>query len=161
MVRPLPFFIAFFIAAVSSANECLSQASPAAVELHAEALAVGAAFTVPLSSAWSVGIDVSVGKHLGVDVTDEGAGIDTYATGYVAVRWTPDANWQAVISPIGFAGIVGNDFGTVYPSARVGLSIFWSRLGVGSELRVVRIAGGNGSGDYWVQWSPVRLALRL
>ncbi len=116
---------------------------------------------LPAGAAWSVGGDVSVGKHAVVDVTDAGAGIDTYATGYLVLRWTPDAAWQVVLNPIGFAVVVGNDFGTAYPSTRLGVSRFLGRWGIGTEVRVVRIAGGGGSGDYRIQWAPVRLAVRL
>ena len=145
----------------AAAPEGASQGTSASVEIHAEALAVGAELTLPVAAAWSVGGEVSVGKHLSVAVTDAGAGLDTYATGYLALRWTPDAAWQVVLSPIGFAVVVGNDFGTAYPSARLGMSRFLGHWGIGTEVRVVRIAGGGGSGDYWIQWAPVRLAVRL
>lgn len=138
-----------------------SQTPPTSVELHAEAVAAGAAFTWIASSAWSFGVDVSVGKHIGVDVAEVSEDLETLVSGYVAVRWTPDTAWQVMLSPIGFAGAAGNDFGTVYPSARLGISHFFSRLGAGTELRVVRLAGGNGTGEYWIEWSPLRVSIRL
>ena len=79
---------------------------PGVVEVHAEALPLGAAVTLPTGTAWSVGLDVSAGKHAVVDLTDEGHGIDTYATGYLVLRWTPAA-WQVALGPIGFAAVVG------------------------------------------------------
>lgn len=139
----------------------VSQVQPGIVELHAEALAVGGYFTLPPESSWSVGLDLSVGKHLVVDVTDEGSGVTTYATGYLGAGWRPNEHWQVALSPVGLALVVGNDFAAIYPSGRFGISYFWERIGVGSELRVVRIAGSFGSGDYWVQWAPVRISFRL
>ena len=94
------------------------------VELHAEAVAVGVSLALPTRSAWTVGADVSAGKHIVVSVTDAGDGIDTYATGYLGARWSPGAGWQVSLSPVGAAVAVGNDFGTVYPSARLGASHF-------------------------------------
>ena len=88
-----------------------------AVEVHAEAVAVGVSLALPTRSAWTVGADVSAGKHIVVSVTDA--------------------------------------------SARLGVSRFRRRVGLGTELRVVRIAGGAGSGDYWVQWAPVRVSVQL
>ncbi len=160
MQKRLPVIL-FLLSVVSAAPECVSQVSPGFVEVHVEAVAVGAALVVPVGGAWSVGGDVSVGKHAVVNVTDAGAGIDTYATGYLGLRWTPDAAWQLALSPLGAAVVVGNDFGTAYPSARLGISRFWRRVGIGTEVRLVRIAGGGGSGDYWVQWVPVRVAVRF
>ncbi len=155
----VPTVVSLLLAATAGAG--LSQTPPTSVELHAEAVAGGAAFTWVASSAWSFGMDVSAGKHIGVDVAEVSEDLETLLSGYVAVRWTPDTAWQVMLSPIGFAGVIGNDFGTVYPSARLGISRFFSRLGAGTELRVVRIAGGNGTGDYWIEWSPLRISIRL
>lgn len=138
-----------------------AQDIPYVVELHAEALAAGLTIALPAAGEWAFGIDLSAGKHLAFDLTDAGEDVDLYATGYATVRWRPNDNVQISISPIGVAAVVGNDFGTVYPSARLGGGWYWGRFGVGTEFRVIRIAGGFGSGDYWVQWSPVRVGFRL
>ncbi|MGE3801473.1 MAG: hypothetical protein AB7H80_10660 [Candidatus Kapaibacterium sp.] len=154
-------FNLFLLVSVLATQVSVSQVQPGIVELHAEALAVGGYFTFPPKSNWSVGLDLSVGKHLVVDLTDEGSGVTTYATGYLGATWRPNADWQVAFNPIGLALVVGNDFAAIYPSGRFGVSYFWERIGIGTELRLVRIASSFGTGDYWGQWSPVRVSLRL
>ena len=131
------------------------------VELHAEALAGGATVAFPAASEFSFGIDLSIGKHIGPDLTDVGEDVDIYGVSYAVVCWRPDRNLQFSLSPIGIAGIIGNDFGAFYPSARLGVGYFLDRWGVGTEFRMVRIAGGHGTGKYWLHWSPLRVSLRL
>src|SRR5690606_34347591 len=129
------------------------------VELHVEALAGGATVTLPAGSEWSVGLDLSGGTHLGLDLLEVDDELDLVAVLYPVVSWRPDPGLQVSISPIGLAGVIGNDFGAIYPSGRLGVGYFRGRYGVGTEFRVVRIAGSFGTGDYWLRWSPVRLSI--
>lgn len=151
----------FLCLAAGLAEPGNAQKPPGIVELHAEAVAAGAAITFPPRSAWAGGIELNLGDHATVQVSGEARGVGTWATGYLVARWTPDSGWQVSLSPIGIALVVGSDFGAIYPSARLGASRFWGRVGIGTELRVVRIASGHGRGDYWGQWTPVRLSVRL
>lgn len=144
-----------------SASESFAQQTAGIVELHAEALAGGVSVTLPAESTWSVGVDISLGKHLGLDLLDVDDQLNLIGVGYPVVTFRPDARWQVSLAPIGFAGVVGNDFATFYPSGRLGIGHFWDRLGVGTEFRVVRIAGGFGTGTYWLHWSLVRVSFRL
>ena len=144
-----------------SAPDSKGQEDVGVVELHAEALAGGATFTFPAGSEWSVGVDLSAGKHLGLDLLEVDDELDLLGVGYAVVSWRPDSRLQVSLSPIGFAGVFGNDFGALYPSARLGLGHFWGKFGVGTELRLVRIAGPDSTGDYWLHWAPVRVSLRL
>lgn len=144
-----------------TAPESKAQEDVGVVEPHVEALAVGAMVTFPAGSEWSVGVDLSAGKHLGLDLPEVDDELDLVGAGYAVITWRPDSRWQASLGPIGLAGVVGNDFAAVYPSGRLGLGHFWGRLGVGTEFRLVRIAGSNGTGEYWLHWSPVRVSVRL
>lgn len=131
------------------------------VELHAEALAAGATLTLPAGSEWSVGIEISGGNYLGLDLLQVDDELTLVGVGYPVLSWRPDARWQVSLGPIGFAAVIGNDFGAFYPSGRLGVGYFPGRLGIGTELRMVRIAGGFGTGEYWLHWSPVRLSFRI
>ncbi len=144
-----------------SASASKAQEDVGVVELHVEALAAGATVTLPAGGAWSVGVDLSAGNHLGLDLLEVDDELDLIGVGYAVVTFRPESRWQVSLAPIGFAGVVGNDFGAFYPSGRLGLGYFQGRFGVGTEFRLVRIAGGFGTGNYWVHWSPVRLSLRL
>lgn len=146
---------------MSFAPSSTAQEDPGPIELHAEAFAGGATVTFPAASEFSAGIDLSIGKHLGYDLTDASHDVTIYGVSYAVLCWRPDPSLQVSLSPIGIAGVVGNDFGAFYPSARLGLGTFWGRFGVGTEMRLVRIASGHGSGVYWYHWSPVRVSFRL
>ncbi len=144
-----------------SASASKAQEDVGLIELHVEALAGGVTVTLPAASEWSVGVDLSVGKHLGADLIEVDDELDLVGGGYAVVSWRPTSSLQVSLGPIGLAGVIGNDFGAIYPSARLGVGHFWERVGIGTEFRLVRIAGGFGTGNYWVHWSPVRLSLRL
>lgn len=65
------------------------------------------------------------------------------------------------ISPLRASLMVGDDWGQIYPSAHVRLFAAGSRVRVSSQIIVVRIAGGNGSGIYPVLWTPVLVAVNF
>ncbi|MDX2122636.1 MAG: hypothetical protein SF070_16455 [Gemmatimonadota bacterium] len=56
---------------------------------------------------------------------------------------------------------IGDDVGSVYPSAQGGLERVRGRLRRGTALRGVRIATGNGGGSSRVQWVPLRRGCTL
>ena len=144
-----------------SASESRVQDNAGLFELHGEAIAGGITLTLPAESTWSVGIDLSLGNHFGVNLLEVDDEVDLIGAGYGVVTWRPDNRVQVSLGPIGLATVLGNDFAAIYPSARLGLGYFPGKFGVGTELRLVRIAGGNGTGNYWLHWSPVRVSLRL
>jgi hypothetical protein len=67
---------------------------------------------------------------------------------------------ELILSPIGAALALGDDFSSVYPSAQFGGQTGGQRWVLGTDLRVMRIAGPNGTGHYWIQWVPVRVGIR-
>lgn len=154
-------YVGLMMIMLLSAPESKAQEEVGIVELHVEALAGGATFTFPAGSEWSLGVDFSAGKHLGVDVLEVDDDIDLFGVGYAVVSWRPDPSWQVSLSPAGLAAVAGNDFTAVYPSGRLGIGHFWGQFGVGTEFRVVRIAGANGTGEYWMHWAPVRVSMRI
>lgn len=153
------FFITLPLILISPPLSTAQTDSP--VELHVEALAGGVTVTFPTGSEWSVGIDLSAGNHLGVDLLEGDEDVDIIGAGYPVVTWRPDPHWQLSLGPIGFGAVLGKDFAAFYPSARLGAGYFFGDIGVGTEFRLVRIAGGHGTGEYWLHWSPVRVSLRL
>jgi len=160
--EPSRAFIFATLATIVPMSGAASQADAAGhVTLQAESFAVGAAFAHPVAARWWLGVEVGVGSYVAIDLTQEGSDVDAVVTGYAVLQWRPDSHWQVTVSPAGFAGVVGNDFGAFYPSGRFGIERFQGRFGVGSAVRIVRIASGFGQGDYWWQLVPVRLGIRL
>jgi hypothetical protein len=69
-------------------------------------------------------------------------------------------NFAVEISPLRASLYGGNDWGAFYPSAHLKAflvfpSVTKPRLGIGTQLSVIRVAGGNGAGDYPLYWLPV------
>jgi len=84
-----------------------------------------------------------------------------WATAYAAISVRSAAGAEVIVSPIGAALAVGDDFGAIYPTAQVQLGIARRRFRISSVVRVIRIAGADGSGTYWSQWIPVRIGYAL
>ena len=87
-------YVGLMMIMLLSAPESKAQEEVGIVELHVEALAGGATFTFPAGSEWSLGVDFSAGKHLGVDVLEVDDDIDLFGVGYAVVSWRPDPSWQ-------------------------------------------------------------------
>ena len=130
--------------------------------LHAEPLALGMSYTRSISHPWAAGLALSAGRHLGVTLNTSGfRGLDTWATSYLLLGVRVAPRFGFLVNPIGLALVAGNDFAVVYPSAGMGIQFLARRWRFSSDLRVIRIAGPNGTGEYWVQWRPFRLSLAL
>jgi hypothetical protein len=119
-----------------------------------EPIAGGAQYLHSFGSRVQFGAVLTLGPVYGVwfspsEIRDWGA-----AYPVLAVRVSPAL--RVLLSPIGGAISLGNDFGTVYPSAQGGLEVTTGPIRIGSLVRVIRIAGGNGSGTYRTRWIPIR-----
>jgi hypothetical protein len=127
---------------------------PDEIAVTVEPIAGGAQFLHSFGSRVQLGAVLTLGPVYGVwfsdsDIRDWGA-----AYPVLAVRVSPAV--RVLLSPIGGAISIGNDFGTVYPSAQGGLELTTGPVRVGSLVRVIRVAGGHGSGTYLARWIPVR-----
>jgi hypothetical protein len=128
------------------------------IVVFVEPLAAGAQYTRGIGGGWSTGAAVVAGPLRAVTIAQGGSGqFREWLGAYALLRYGPDQGIQAAVSPVGAALIVGDDFAAVYPSAQAGLEFARGRLNAGSWVRLIRIAGGGGSGLYRVRWSPVQL----
>lgn len=129
--------------------------------LAVEPLAVSGRYAVAVAPAWRLGPSLSVGPFEGVTVRRGQSGeLREWATAYATVSVAPAPAFEVVLHPIGAALALGDDFSSVYPTAQLGVQLGGRRWLVGSDLRVIRIAGASGSGHLWVQWIPVRVGVR-
>lgn len=126
--------------------------------VSAEPWAAGVQYLYQLGGPVRAGLAVTAGPFGGVTLARGTTGeLREWATAYLAVGLRSTAGVEAILNPIGLAVVVGNDFGTVYPSAQGQLGIARRRLRLGSIVRVIRIAGGHGTGLYRWQWIPLRI----
>lgn len=149
-------------AAGLGAQEAISRtARPNEMTVTAEPLAAG----IQYLHAWGsfrLGIGVTAGPAYGVVVRrGEFGRLREWATAYPVLGFRVSRNLEMALSPIGAALLGGDDFGAVYPSAQGGVVLGLDPIRVGSWVRVVRIAGGNGTGNYRVVWTPIRLGYAL
>lgn len=129
--------------------------------LHAEPIAAGARYSFAAGSRWRIGPALTIGPFEGVTLRRGQSGqLREWATAYATVSFAPHDRVDLILSPIGAALAVGDDFGSVYPSAQLGVQTGGRRWVLGTDLRVMRIAGPNGTGDYWLQWVPMRVGLQ-
>ncbi|HET9515960.1 MAG TPA: hypothetical protein VFO95_18650, partial [Gemmatimonadales bacterium] len=144
------------------AQEAAAPASrPNEVTVTAEPLAGGIQYLHGFGS-FRLGLGLTAGPAYGVVLRrGEFGRLREWATAYpvLGVRVAP--NLEAALSPIGAALLGGDDFGAVYPSAQGGVVLGLGSVRVGSWIRVVRIAGGEGTGIYRVVWTPVRLGYAM
>ena len=114
------------------------------------------------SGSFRLGLGLTAGPVYGVVLRrGEFGRLREWATAYpvLGVRVAP--NLELSLSPIGAALLGGDDFGAVYPSAQGGVVLGLGSIRVGSWIRVVRIAGGEGTGIYRVVWTPIRLGYAM
>jgi len=129
--------------------------------LHGEPIAVGARYSFAAGSRWRIGPSLTVGPFEGVTLRRGQSGeLKEWATTYATVSFAPAERVELILSPIGAALAVGDDFSSVYPTAQLGIQTGGQRWVLGTDLRVMRIAGANGTGHYWLQWVPLRLGIR-
>ena len=143
------------------AQATASAARPNEVTVTAEPLAAGVQY-LRSEGNFRLGIGLTAGPVYGVVLGGPEFGrLREWATGYPVLGLRVSPNLEVVISPIGAALLGGDDFGAVYPSAQGGVVLGRGSIRVGSWVRVVRIAGGNGTGAYRVVWTPVRLGYAI
>lgn len=129
--------------------------------VHAEPLAAGARYAFAAGTRWRIGPSLTVGPFEGVTLRRGQSGeLKEWATTYATVSFAPDDRLDLILSPIGAVLALGDDFGSIYPSAQLGVQTGGRQWRLGTDLRLMRIAGPNGTGDYWLQWVPVRVGLR-
>lgn len=160
---PMPATRLLLLAALLPAGSLIAQAPRAnEVTLFAESFAGGVQYLRHLGGPWRLGVQVAAGPTEGVAVSDEpGDDARTWATGYLTLGFRSPGGLELLLSPIGAAAISGSDFATAYPSGQAQLGLATGRWRIGSVLRVVRIAGGYGSGTYWTEWVPLRVGIAL
>ena len=151
--------------AAVTGREAGAQAAPPfqrhELTVHAEPLAAGARYSFAAGTRWRIGPSLTIGPFEGVTLRRGQSGeLKEWATTYATVSFVPGDRLELILSPIGAALALGDDFGSVYPSAQLGAQTGGRRWLLGTDLRVMRIAGPNGTGDYWLQWVPVRIGLR-
>jgi GNAT superfamily N-acetyltransferase len=134
---------------------------PNEVTVTAEPLAAGVQY-LRASGSFRLGIGLTAGPAYGVVLRrGEFGRLREWATAYPVLGFGVSQNLEVALSPIGAALLGGDDFGAVYPSAQAGVVLGLGAIRVGSWVRVVRIAGGNGTGIYRVVWTPIRLGYAL
>jgi len=167
-----PLLVLTFVFAVAQTTQALSASVPVRdstvdnppnqIVLHASPLTLGLSYARSINRVWEAGVTVTGGKHLGTTITREHAGdLDVWMSAYgqLAVQVVPHAVLTA--RPIGVVVLTGGDFGAAYPSAGGGIEYRLARLRFGTDMQVIRIAGPNGTGEYWVRWLPARIAVAL
>lgn len=139
------------------------QSRPLGNELavHAEAVGAGVRYTAAVGSRVAIGPSITAGRSETVTISrsSEFGNLRTWATAYLTILVAPTPRLRVVLQPIGVAVTGGDDFAAAYPSAQGGLEWRSNRLLVGTDVRVLRIAGGNGTGHYWAAWIPLRVGI--
>ncbi|HET9274546.1 MAG TPA: hypothetical protein VFN96_00600 [Gemmatimonadales bacterium] len=148
-------------ASAPSPGRCQAPVHRSQLTLHLEPVALGARYGYAPGRRWRLGPSLTVGPFEGVTLDRGDSGrLREWATLYGTVSAELAPRFEVVLSPIGAALALGDDFSSVYPSAQVGLQVSSGRWIGGSDIRVIRIAGPSGSGIYWVQWIPLRVGIR-
>ena len=144
-------------AAVSSAAQAPVHARNE-ITVHAEPIAAGVRYARAIGTRTFVGPALTAGPFHGVAIDDAaGADLREVATLHLAFVVAPTERLRVVLQPVGVALATGNDFGAAYPSAQGGMEWRLGRFVAGTDLRVIRVAGPNGSGDYRIHWIPLRV----
>ena len=148
---------------IATPGFALCQSPVGAVVLHIEPFALGVRCALSGGAHWGIGPQLIVGPVQGVTVgsRQDSGDLKVWASAYLSVTGAIGSRLKLVVAPLGAAAVVGNDFAVIYPAGQLGIDYRVDRLLVGSDLRVTRIAGSNGSGDYWVQWIPLRVGITL
>ena len=134
---------------------------PNEVTVTAEPVAAGIQY-LRSEGSFRLGIGVTAGPAYGVVLRRGGFGqLREWATAYPVLGLRVSPNLEFLLSPIGAALLGGDDFGAVYPSAQGGVVLGMGSVRAGSWVRVVRIAGGSGTGIYRLVWTPIRLGYAL
>lgn len=128
------------------------------IAIHIEPIAAGIRYAGAIGPRVSIGPSLTAGPFHGITLgDDDGAELREAGTAYLAIVLAPAERLRVVLQPIGAAVVTGDDFGAAYPSAQGGVEWRWGRFVAGTDLRVIRVAGPNGSGDYRLHWIPLRI----
>jgi hypothetical protein len=133
--------------------------------LEATALCISPQIYGRLGSHLQAGVAVGLGPVLAVPFSErdyyESEDLMEAAHAGLVVAWR---FWKLLgieVSPLRASLMVGNDWGQVYPSAHARLFAAGSRVRVSSQITVVRIAGGDGTGYYVTTWVPLLVAVNF
>jgi hypothetical protein len=128
------------------------------IAITAEPIAGGLRYLRGDPSGVRFGAGLTVGPLQGVTIAEAETGdLDEWATLHVLAGFGR-GRLRATAGP-GVALAIGDDFGALYPSGRLSLEWAAGRLRLGTVVKVLRIAGAYGRGDYWLRWIPVRVGI--
>lgn len=128
----------------------------------AEPWAGGVQYLYHFGGAVRAGAVLTAGPFGGVTIARGTSGrLREWATAYPVLSLRTTSGFEVELSPIGAALAIGDDFGAIYPSGQALVGLARGRLQLGSIVRVIRIAGGHGTGIGWWQWIPVRIGFTL
>lgn len=137
-------------------------AAQSGVTISLEAAALGARWLHPVGGGWAAGVEAALGPRFGVRLAgDELDGARTWASASLTFASSSAGGVRGRVSPIGAALVVGNDYAALYPAAEAGAETEYGRLRAGSGVRVLRVAGANGTGEWRAWWVPLRLGYTL
>lgn len=160
VVRAL-LFLSLGATGLGAQEPAVSASRPNEVTITAEPLAAGMQY-LRGSGSVRLGIGLTAGPVYGVVIRrGEFGRLREWVTAYPVLGFRVSPGLTAALSPIGAALLGGDDFAAVYPSAQAGLVLGSGSIRAGSWIRVVRIAGGEGTGIYRVVWTPIRLGYVL
>jgi hypothetical protein len=133
--------------------------------LEATTLSISPQIYGSLRGPFQAGVAVGLGPVLAVPFAEEdyceSEDLVEASHAGLLVAWRFAKLMGIEVSPLRASLMVGNDWGQIYPSAHVRLFAAGSRVRVSSQITVVRIAGGDGSGIYPVLWTPVLVAVNF
>jgi len=139
-----------------------TQTAPRSIEvqLFVEPVRAGAQVLLGRGPVWRAGLALGAGPSYAVTLRSaETRDVRSWAGAWAVVSARARNGIGVSVSPIGAALVIGNDFSAVYPSGEIAIAVGQGRVRGGSLVRVIRIAGGFGTGTWWTQWVPVRVSL--
>ncbi|MGE0553315.1 MAG: hypothetical protein AB7R55_07780 [Gemmatimonadales bacterium] len=160
-LKPHPVILAALLLPAASALPAQDRARTNELTLAAEAAAGGARYLRTLGAGVDLGVELTLGPAYSVHLGGPKHDLREWGEAYPVLRLRPTESLALLLSPIGIGAIIGNDFGTVYPSGQAGVELALGRLRLASLVRTVRMAGGNGTGEYRTTWVPLRAGLAL
>lgn len=136
--------------------------NPNQLVLHGSPVMLGLAYDRTLSQTWEAGLLAMGGKQLGVTLSSEDTdNLDVWMNANLQLGLKVTPSFALVVRPIGVVVLSGDDFSAAYPSTSGGVEYRLRGFRFGSDVAVIRIAGVDGTGEYWVRWLPARIAFRL
>ncbi|MEZ4587539.1 MAG: hypothetical protein R2909_14170 [Gemmatimonadales bacterium] len=158
-LKPHALLLTALLLPAASALPAQDRERPNELTLAVETAAGGARYLRTLGTGVDLGIELTLGPAYSVHLAGPKGDLREWGEAYPVLRLRPTESLALLLSPIGIGAIIGDDFGTVYPSGQAGVELALGRLRLASLVRTVRIAGGNGTGEYRTTWVPLRAAL--